>query len=168
MLWTLNQSKSEYDKGVSVRWGIWGRMHFLSFVSKQFTSCWAADSCGIRTISNDLTLAPNKPHFIITSYLDSTINIMVTYIKSAYVDMLSSFINFQNLKSSKDFQEPPRSLWKPRFASDSLVSVKKRFRNSRCSSAVLWVPSLGQIGLGQCRPHKWLPDHLVPVGGLRA
>lgn len=85
-------------------------MHFLSFVSEQFTSRRAADSCGVRTISSDFTLAPNKPHSIITSYLDGTINITVTYIKSAYVDMLSSFITFQNLKSSKDFQEPPRSL----------------------------------------------------------
>lgn len=82
-------------------------MHFLSFVSKQFTSYRAAACCGIRTISSDLTLAPNKSHFIITSYLDSTVNIIITYIKSTYVDLLNSFVNFQNFKSSKDFQKSP-------------------------------------------------------------
>lgn len=82
-------------------------MHLLFFVSKQFISSWAAACSGIRTISNDLTLAPNKPHFKITYYPESIINITVTYVKSAYVDMLSSFINFQNLKSSKDFHKSP-------------------------------------------------------------
>lgn len=54
-LQTSNQSKSECDRGVSARRVIWWRVHLLSFVSKQFASCWAAACCGIRTISSDFT-----------------------------------------------------------------------------------------------------------------
>lgn len=72
---------------------------------KQFISCWAADCCSIGAISNDLNLTPNKPHFIMTFYPDSIHDI--TYVKSAHMGILSSFIDFQNLKSSEDFPESP-------------------------------------------------------------
>lgn len=58
---------------------------------------------------------------------------------------------------------------KAAFASDSLIFVKKIQKFMLLvSSPENRVSSLEQIGLGQSIPHKLLPDHLVPVGGLRA
>ena len=55
------------------------------------------------------------------------------------------------------------------FASNSLSSVKtiQKF-TVLVSSVQSRALSLRQIGLGQSMPHKLLPDHLEPVGWLRA
>lgn len=58
---------------------------------------------------------------------------------------------------------------KAAFATDSLIFIKKIQKFILLvTSPQSRVSSLGQIGLKQSIPYKLLPDHPVPVGGLRA
>ena len=83
-----------------------------------------------------------------------------------YAKFIHWFSESQILQGFSWISMIPQKAW---FASNFLSSVKmiQKF-TSLASSVQNRALSLGQIGLGQSMPHKLFPDHLEPVGWLRA